>query len=1195
MIDIATNVFELFAKLGLDSSEYEKGLSGAKSLMGKVGSGIVSGLKIAAKVGAAAIGTAAAAATKFAKDSVAVGRDFDKAMSQVAATAGKTMDDMLSDIQTVTVNGKEFTGNLRDYALEMGSTTAFSANQAAEALNYMALAGYDTVTSMEMLPNVLNLAAAGGMELARASDMVTDVSSALGLSLDETSQLVDKMAAAASKSNTSVEQLGDAMLTIGGTAKNLRGGTTELSTALGILADNGIKGAEGGTHLRNVILSLQSPTDDAAAKLTELGVSVYDAQGNMRGMNEIFGELSEAMSDMTSQEQDMVKTTLFNKTDLSAVNALLANMGDRYDELSTAIDGAWYSSTSLQNALGNVGADMSTMQGSLAKIGISVDDFNAALAYSNGNAEDFAATLWEWTDAGTSYDDVLGALGISLEDLQTAFDSTAGAAQAMADTQLDNLDGDITLFKSALEGAQVTVSDALTPSLRDFVQIGTDGVTKLTEAFKEGGLTGAISALGPILEQVISKASEMIPSIIAVATEIVTALAVTLPTLLQALLPPLISGTVQVVTALAGQLPAILSIISDAMPTLIDAFLSILPDLISTGLEIIAQLALGIAQALPTLIPTIVDVVLQIVDTLIDHIDLLIDAAIQFILGLAEGLIQALPKLIQKAPEIVRKLVSAIVDNLPLIIDAAIQLIGALTEALLSNLEPLLTAALEIILALTQGLIQAIPDLLMAVPKLVTELLAALISSAPSMMRGGVEFVQAVISGIVNTTGSLIESVLDLVSQVLDNLISSAARLIDAGKEMVESVKNGFKQKIEDAKTWGRDLIQNFISGIIEKVGAVVDAVKGVGSKIKSFLGFSEPDEGPLSDFHTYAPDMMKLFADGIGQNEGLISGKMQALASTVANLTRGLKDTAVNIWTSMQNGISGIVDRIKSFISTAWDGIKSTTSAVLGVIGQTVSNSLNAVRNTVTTIINAVRSVISSVLNAIQTTVSNIWNNIRNAISNAMNAIRTNISNIWNSVKSAVSGAITGIRTTIVNGFESAVDYIKSLPSQALQWGKDIIGGIVNGIKSKVSAVTDAVSGVAGKIKSFLHFSVPDEGPLTDYESWMPDFMKGLAGSIDRSRYMVQDAIERVAESMQISATAELAGVNTTSSSAPANDTVIRQNSTTVSYAGANLNVYVNGATAEDRQYGNNLAEQIAEALARLTSDNNARMGALA
>lgn len=134
----------------------------------------------------------------------------------------------------------------------------------------------------DTLPTVLNLAAAGGLDLASASDMVTDAMSALGMETSEADTMVDQMAKTASSTNTSVGQLGEGILTIGATAKSVKGGTAELNTALGILANNGIKGAEGGTHLRNVILSLQNPTDGARKTMESLGVSVYDSEGNMR-------------------------------------------------------------------------------------------------------------------------------------------------------------------------------------------------------------------------------------------------------------------------------------------------------------------------------------------------------------------------------------------------------------------------------------------------------------------------------------------------------------------------------------------------------------------------------------------------------------------------------------------------------------------------------------------------------------------------------------------------------------------------------------------------------------------------------------------------------------------------------------------------------------------------------------------------
>lgn len=459
---------------------------------------------------------------------------------------------------------------LRDFAQEMGATTAFSATQSAEALNYMALAGYDAETSMSMLPNVLNLAAAGGMELARASDMITDASSALGLSLDETSELVDKMAMASSKSNTSVAQLGDAILTVGGTAKNLAGGTTELSAALGILADNGIKGAEGGTALRNIILSLSAPTDKAAAKMEELGVAAYDNEGNLRSLNDIFTDLNGALSTMTQGEQTDVLNTLFNKVDLKSANALLANTGDRFNELTGYINDA------------------------------------------------------------------------------------AGAADDMAKVQLDNLAGDITLFQSALEGAQIAISDSLTPTLREFVQFGSDAVSTLGTAFKEGGLTGAMDALGTILSDGIAMITEKLPEFVEAGMGLLSALG----------------------QGLLDNLPMLAQAATEIILNLTQFIIQALPELIQAGFMIISTVAQGLAEALPELIPAIVDVILEIVDVLTqpDNIVLLLDAAIAIVIGLADGIMKSLPKLLERMPEIIVNVVGALIAAIPELIEGVLDL-----------------------------------------------------------------------------------------------------------------------------------------------------------------------------------------------------------------------------------------------------------------------------------------------------------------------------------------------------------------------------------------------------------------------------------------------------------------------------------------------------------------------------------------
>ena len=297
----------------LDTSGFTKGVSSMTVAAGNLISDLTK--------------TAATKLAGLAKSSVSVGMNFDASMSQVAATMGTTVDQI---------------DNLTKVAKEMGSTTKFTATQAADALNYLALAGYDADKAAEVLPSVLNLAAAGGMDLAYASDLVTDAMASLNIEANK--QNVDdfgnKLAMAASKANANVSQLGEAILTVGGTAANLKGGTTELTTALGLLANVGIKGAEGGTHLRNIILSLQSPTDEAAKKMQKLGLQVYDSQGKMRGLNDILSDLNSAMNGMTQGQKDSIINQLFNKTDLAAVNGLLAAQGEQWGTLAAQIDNA---------------------------------------------------------------------------------------------------------------------------------------------------------------------------------------------------------------------------------------------------------------------------------------------------------------------------------------------------------------------------------------------------------------------------------------------------------------------------------------------------------------------------------------------------------------------------------------------------------------------------------------------------------------------------------------------------------------------------------------------------------------------------------------------------------------------------------------------------------------------------------------
>lgn len=338
----------------IDNSGAEQGIS----KLSNVASSGLKGVTTVVAGTATAIGGLGVAATK-------VGMSFESAMSQCAATMGLTAEEI--------ANGSESFEMLEKAAKDAGATTQFSASQSAEALNFLALAGYDAEKAVKTLPTVLNLAAAGGMELGEASDMVTDAMSALGDKAGTAESFVDKLAKTSQKSNTSVAQLGQAILTVGGTAKVLSGGVDEMNTVLGILADNGIKGAEGGTALRNMILSLTAPTDTAAEAIESLGLKVLDANGNMRPMNDIFNDLNGTLSTMTQGEQTQVLNKIFNKVDLKSVNALLANSGERFDELSGYIancDGAAANMAETMND--NLQGKMTILGSSLEGLGIQI-------------------------------------------------------------------------------------------------------------------------------------------------------------------------------------------------------------------------------------------------------------------------------------------------------------------------------------------------------------------------------------------------------------------------------------------------------------------------------------------------------------------------------------------------------------------------------------------------------------------------------------------------------------------------------------------------------------------------------------------------------------------------------------------------------------------------------------------------------
>lgn len=317
---------------------------------------------------------------------------------------------------------------------------------------------------------------------------------------------------------------------------------------------------------------------------------------------------------------------------------------------------------------------------------------------------------------------------------------------------------------------------------------------------------------------------------------------------------PVITEVMEGLTAIFSGDESGVAKLSEGIGNFANKIIESLPDILDAGAEIVKTLLNVILENLPTLIDAGMEVIAELATGILDNLPEIITTAIEIIKTLAIGLIQALPNLIPAVVDIVLDIVDILIDNIDLLVDGAIAIVVGLAEGIIKALPRLLDRAPEIIEKLVQAIIRNVPKLLEAAVQIITKLVSGIIQNLPKLISAAGQIIVSLVSGI----GQLFGKVLNI------------------GKEIIDKVKEGLFSKIKDAANWGKDMLDNFIGGIKQKVGAVVDAVKGVGEKIKNFLGFSEPDEGPLSNFHTYAPDMMKLFTKGIADNEDMLYNQIK-------------------------------------------------------------------------------------------------------------------------------------------------------------------------------------------------------------------------------------------------------------------------------------------------------------------------------
>lgn len=925
----------------LDTSGFTKGISSMTVAAGNLISGLVS--------------TATSKMAGLAKSSVSVGMSFEASMSQVAATMGKSTEEIES---------------LTKVAKEMGSSTKFSATQAADALNYLALAGYDADKAAEVLPSVLNLAAAGGMDLAYASDLVTDAMASLNIEANKSNvdAFGNKLAMGASKANATVAQLGEAILTVGGTAANLKNGTTELTTALGLLANVGLKGAEGGTHLRNIILSLQSPTDDAAKLIQQLGLQVYDAQGNMRGLDEILGDLNTRMVGMTQGQKDSIINRLFNKTDLAAVNGLLAAQGEQWDSLAAQIDAAGGAMEQMAET------QQDNLQGVMTSMSSAFEGLQLAVY------ERLEPAL---TDAGSW----------GVECIRTLTDALSnGGPEAML---------------SAAGGILSDLAAGIVEQLPGLAAAGVDAITYLAQSLIAATpemLTTGASIVGALVDSLSSALPQLLDTGIEMLSQLGAGLVQGIPELLTQALP-LVADLASGLRENAGKLvDAGLELIfnlmqglMDGLPTLIEYLPGIVsdlagiindnaPKLLAAGAHLIVMLGEGLLEALPTIIENIPQICKAIFDVFTAFRWL--DIGSQIVTGLWNGLksgwtglISKVQGLAQQLPDIVKK-VLGIHSPSRVFSEIGMQTCAGLAQGMTLGNAKVKKAASEVLASVTETATQITDGVTRTVETTTQRMADGATKQAQTITSTSRQMVDGVLKDIktVETIAAdgkrTVSQTMETVRDVVDTVTATTTALADGVKTTTQTVT----KTLADGTTEQQQVITQTQDKVIDGALRTVETVKTIAADGTEQVAETIKDsaaktlDGLWSELKDRANEgilgTVGTLWDAVKSGDWLSIGKWAASA-LYSGLTADQKQQLSSFALSMVDGLNGVLgDAAGSLAQAAWGIGQSLFEGITGKFGD-ISSMAVKMGGTLKSVFGALKTPLAAAAKAISTGLS--------------------------------------------------------------------------------------------------------------------------------------------------------------------------------------------------------------------------------
>lgn len=778
------NLFNLFIKIGADISEAQEGIKKVGDEATSLDSKLANAAKGFGKFAVKAIGWASTAVSAVGGYVTKVGADFESAMSEVGAISGATGEDLEA---------------LTQKAKEMGASTKFSASESAEAFKYMAMAGWETSDMLDGISGVMNLAAASGEDLAEVSDIVTDAITAFGLQASDSAHFADVLAAASNSANTNVSMLGGSFKYVAPVAGALGYSIEDVSVALGMMANSGIKAEMAGRSLRSMLSRLASPTEDVEEAFEQLGLSASEALTNADGSMKPLSETIEILRGSMSGLDEATKASV---------------------------------------ASGIAGTE--AMSGLLAIVNSSDADFEK-LTESIANAD--------------------------------------GTAQRMADTMNDNLNGAITIMKSAVEGFGISLYETFSVKAKDGVKTLTDYISRLQKAFDSGGMQGLLIEFDSVMTDALGVVTEYLPKIISIGGSVVGSLA---------------NGIIQ-------NLPALVDAASEIIINFVDNITAKAGDIVSSGAVIVTDLADGISKFAVKLIPAVTALSYTLAEELSNPSTLssIIDAALEIIMSLVNGFMDAMPIIVQSAPVIIGNLVAGLIVVLPKIIDAGIEILMSLVNGILDAIPSLVAAIPTITMAIVNGILSNLDEIILAAIQITLSIAMGMIEAIPNMITQLPRIFLAIVNAFKGFSWSSIGH--DLLTGIWNGINDKVAWLKSKVQGVVDKIKGWFTGKDgfdeHSPSKWSKKVFQYVMDGGVNGINAgmpgMMSAVGGAVDSIKN------------------------------GFDVGTISANATASGSAQNNIRAAIHDeiSKIGIYLDGNTLVGGISDRMNQGLGSIYAG----------------------------------------------------------------------------------------------------------------------------------------------------------------------------------------------------------------------------------------------------------------------------------